>query len=293
MHFHKMFFMGAFCMFFLPACQVSRFTYYMKRYDGNYRKELPSNAIQLDYRIEVGRQTIFYIPSRLAPRRPPDRLWMLYGGNGTVALEWLDLIRDAADPRAGYLLMDYPGAGLCQGYPNADTIGDSSEGAIKALSDHYGVSPQFFEGKLNLLGHSLGCALAVQMAPLHRVARVILLAPFTNMRDAAAHIVGWPLCQFVPDLFDNEAGLGALYLTEQRPVVVILHGVHDNVVPVTMGRRLAARYPDWIDYHELPEASHKSFMDSAKKAVLTAMFPAEAGKKIARSWDGGSANLKN
>jgi hypothetical protein len=39
-------------------------------------------------------------------------------------------------------------------------------------------------------------------------------------------------------------------------VVRIYHGAADEVIPVRMGRALAAAHPDWIRYEEWPGTGH-------------------------------------
>lgn len=245
--------------------------YFISRYDGNYRRSLPQNVTELDYLTAAGRQVAFYLAPGLEPARPPDRLWILFGGNGSVALGWLKVLRGASDLRAGYLLLDYPGCGLCQGRPGRDSIRDTSEQALTALAARLRLAPSVFEGRLSLVGHSLGSAAALEMAPRHRVERVVLLAPFTSMMAIAEHIVGWPFCQFVPDRFDNEARLRELHRAQPRCAVTIIHGARDTVVPVAMGRTLAGLVPGWVRYEELPQGTHMSVVDGDQEALRHAM----------------------
>jgi alpha-beta hydrolase superfamily lysophospholipase len=247
--------------------------YMISRYDSAYLNRLPKNIAQLSYQTGAGRQLAFYIPPRRDFAQMPADLWVLFGGNGAVALGWLDLIRDFPDSQDGFLLVDYPGFGACQGMPSGQTIRESSDQALLALADFLHQPPGIFEGRICLLGHSLGCATALQFAPGHQVRRMILLAPFTNMVAIARHIVGWPLCNFVPDHYDNEARLSELERRQPRPEILIIHGVRDPVVPVDMGRELAHLYPQWIEYEELPGGTHQSFFHQDRERVLQAMCP--------------------
>lgn len=266
---------AALCMICLSGCRTYNFMYMLNRYDSAYLTRLPKNIHQLNYQTSVGSQVAFYIPPRRDFSQPPAELWVLFGGNGSVALGWLDLIRDFPDSQDGFLLLDYPGFGACQGMPSGQTIRESSDQALLALAGFLHLPPNSFEGRICLLGHSLGCATALQFAPGHHVRRVILLAPFTNMVDIARHIVGWPLCNFVPDHYDNEARLAELERQQPRPEVLIIHGVRDPVIPVGMGRELARLYPRWIEYEELPGGTHQSFFHQDRERVVQAMCPPE------------------
>lgn len=247
--------------------------YFINRYFGPYQQSLPKNTTEFTYQTSSGRQVAFYVAPWADPGRPPERLWMLFGGNGAVALNWLGFLRDAPDPRAGYLLLDYPGFGACEGVPGRTSIRESSEQALAALAGRLGTVPAAFEGRLNLLGHSLGSATALQFAPAHCVSRIVLVASFSTLLAVAKHMVGWPMCHFVPDHYDNEARLAELARQNPRPAVAIVHGARDAVVPVTMGRRLAGLHPGWIAYHEVTAADHTSLLNRDRADVLKLMAP--------------------
>lgn len=268
MLYRKLLFLGAFCMLLLNGCGTYRLMYFINRYPGSYRSYLPPDTLEIPFQTRSGRQVAFYVTPRLEPGRPPARLWMVFGGNGALALGWLPLLRDAPDPEAGFLLLDYPGFGVCEGIPSRATIRESSEKALMALAEHLGVAPASFEGRLSLLGHSLGSATALQFAPAHRIERIVLLAPFTTVVAVAERMVGWPLCYFVPDRYDNEARLAEVSKLVPRPAVAIIHGARDSVVPVEMGRRLTSQYPAWIAYHEVALADHNSLLGRDRAAVL-------------------------
>lgn len=276
------------CVILLSGCETYQLIYFVRRYDSASLTRLPKNTKALTYETLAGRQVAFYVMPREDPDRFPDKLWVLFGGNGAMALEWEDIIQGYPDSRTGFLLIDYPGFGACQGHPNRLNILQSSELALVALADHLGVKPERFEGRMCVMGHSLGSATALQFAPGHQVERIILLAPFTNMVDIAEYMVGWPLCQFVPDRFDNMARLAELALQHPRPAVVIIHGARDPIVPVGMGRRLAALYPEWIEYHELPKANHQSFFQDEKALIYRVMQGAAREMRQASRMNGAS-----
>jgi hypothetical protein len=109
-----------------------------------------------------------------------------------------------------------------------------------------------------VLGHSLGAAAALQLASEREVAQVVLLAPFTSMLEMARRTVGRPLAQFLRHRFDNRARLAEVLERFPATRVTIIHGTRDEIIPVSMGRELAASAPDRIEYLELPDADHNS-----------------------------------
>ena len=136
------------------------------------------------------------------------------------------------------MLIDYPGYGACQGSPSPKAIEDSAEGAFRALAQSLKVEPGAIESNLDLICQSIGCATGLNFAVHHPVRRIILLAPFTSLRDMARRMVGWPLCWLLHHNFDNRARLRELAARAQPPQVTILHGDADMTVPTSMG-------PNW------------------------------------------------
>lgn len=259
----------------LPACSPSRMIYYPQRYDRHYVRRLPPRTLELAYAMPFGRQVSFYIPPRRDPGRAPDQLWMLFCGNASSALDWLDLVLLARDDRAGFLLFDYPGFGRCEGNPSEPVIYASALTGLAELGRQLGQPPGWFEGRLNLMGHSLGSASALQLALEHDARRVILLAPFTTISDVARHLTGWPMDMFLSDRYDNTEKLASLTHKPGRPDLILIHGAKDSLVPVWMSRHLAAYDSAWIRYHELPACGHDDIIEKAEPLILSEMFTPE------------------
>lgn len=248
-----------------------RMIYFPRPYGPAYKMVLPKMAVELSYTTSQGRQRGYYLPPANAPSAAPERLWALFGGNGSLALDWSDFIARDPNRRDGFLLVDYPGYGWCEGSAEPSTIEESADKALAELAAHLRTTPAGLEPKLNVLGHSLGCAAGLQFAARHSVQRVVLLAPFTNLRAMARRTVGWPLCFLVLHNFDNRARLAELAARPQPPRVTIFHGVEDTLIPIQMGRSLAAKFPKMITFHEVPDADHNSVLLYAHEQVLATM----------------------
>jgi len=132
------------------------------------------------------------------------------------------------------------------------------------------------------VGHSAGGHLVLWLAnEPHPVDRVVALAPVGNLRKAvelgmgsgaAVDFLGGTPDQ-VPDVYD--AADPATRMRERQPSceVVIIHGDHDDAVPVESSRGLHARF-DWLDYRELAGADHFDVIDPLSEAwphVLAAL----------------------
>lgn len=251
----------------LFGCQ-RKMIYLPRQYDRAWMVDLPLGAVPVESTTSQGRQVAFYVPPRIGTEASPERLWVIHGGNGDLALNWIDFVADYPDDDAAFLLVDYPAYGLCEGKPTDHTVLENTEAAVNTLR-----SQMDLEGtEINLLGHSLGCAAALQWAARHDCSRLVLVSPFTSIRDMARRVVGWPLCNLVLDRYDNVARLSELAELSPRPSVTIIHGRQDNIVPVTMGRTLSGAHPDWIQFIEIPNGDHNCILTSARSEIIAAMM---------------------
>jgi len=245
--------------------------YFPRRYEASYKMGLPHNTVELKYRTTSGNQVSFYIPPRTDKGEKPKTLWVFFGGNGSLALDWLLYLDQFPEKTSGVLLVEYPGYGLCEGHPSFQTITENSQAAFRALAQRLVMEPLELEKDLNVLGHSLGAATGLEFAAAHPVKKVILLSPFTSMKDMARRAVGWPLCLLLKDPFDNSEVLDHLCSRPEPPEIHILHGDADEVVPFRMGKSLAQRHPDKIVFHLYKGIDHNSIIDAAAKEIYNIM----------------------
>jgi len=228
-------------------------------------------VLLLEYRTAQGVQTAFYLPptAPLAAGLPP-KLWLLCGGNGALALEWLELLADFPDPSAAFLLLDYPGYGRCRGWASPTAITKSIDRALLTLASRLHLSPQRLTENLHALGHSLGSAAVLLVAVRHPLQRLVLISPFTSLKDMAALLVGKPLSRTLLHDYDNRAQLRQVLDQEMEVAITIIHGSHDKVVPVTMGRELAALSPR-INYQEIERGDHNYILLTHRAEIRRVM----------------------
>ncbi len=231
------------------------------------------------FETSAGSQMAFYRPplnvvGTVGSEPASARVWLVFGGNGSRALDWADVIADPAFDDDAFLLIDYPGYGASEGQPTPATIEESIAAAITAAAAHTGVPESGLVDRLAVLGHSLGGAAALYAAEEYGIARIVLISPFTTMREMASLRFGRWLPRLLRHNYDNRGRLGRILEGSDKggsPQVTIIHGEEDSIIPISMGRELAELDSRRIRFFSIPGAGHN---DVVAKAV--ALFHAPA-----------------
>ncbi len=128
----------------------------------------------------------------------------------------------------GLVALEYRGYGGNPGSPSERGLIADGEAAYAFAAAHYPAK------QIVLWGQSLGSGVAVAIAAEKPVGRVILEAPFTSAA-AVASIRYWymPVRLLMKDQFHSDRRIDKV-----TAPLLILHGVHDQVVPYAMGERM-------------------------------------------------------
>lgn len=217
----------------------------------------------VDYEATDGaplKGALFQRPGSQAP------LVVHFHGNGESAAQNLDFAEELFDRGLDVFLAEYRGFGGLPGRPTESNLYADGEGALKALQAA-GIPPE----RIVLLGRSLGSGIATELAVRHPCRQLILVSPYTSMVDMGKLIAG-PLANFaVADRYNNLAKIRRVCCP-----VVILHGTRDEVIPVRMGRKLAAAAG--VELIEVPEASHNSFPGLEERVTGVVGAPGSIGR---------------
>lgn len=254
---------------FLLSCQ-SGLIYHPNAYQVEHESMLESaHGQRVRFETSQGGQTAFYIPPRAPERGLPRTVWLCFGGNGALALDWL-YETDQWDASYAYLLVDYPSYGECEGHPTPARIRESGKAAVEALAVHLHTSMDELQPRLAVLGHSLGAAAALMAAADLDIRRGVLLSPFTTMTDMGRIVLGWPLCHLNMHRFNNRQTLEEM-AARAGARFVIFHGAEDEVIPVRMGAELAAAHPKMVTFQAVPGGHHNDLLDLISPQVGLAM----------------------
>lgn len=239
--------------------------YHPRPYDESYVYSLPGDGVEVHYTVANAKYVAYYVPGIQAA---PKRLWLAFCGNGSLALDWTSILSQYPPNDDAFLLIDYPGYGKNGGYATIASTRLSADTALQTLLKRL----QTDEDHLTLctVGHSLGAAVALDFATKHRVQKIVLISPFTTLREEAASIFGGWIARLLLESYDNRANLRDVLKTNPATRVAIFHGTNDEVIPVRMGRELAHEFPS-CSFFAIEGADHVSVLNHSHDDIVNWM----------------------
>ncbi|MBX7246370.1 MAG: alpha/beta hydrolase [Candidatus Sumerlaeaceae bacterium] len=246
--------------------------YHPMKYEPVLLRGLPPNCHRIEFQTSQGRQVAYYMaPRKAAPNTKPSRLWVMFHGNASLALDWLDVVENLDTTATAFLLVDYPGYGECQGKPGRKRIIESSESAIAALATYLSVTVGELERDLNVVGFSIGGAVGLEFAVRHPLRQVVLISPFTTLKDVAKLVVGRPLSIFLLENYDNISRMKELMAAPSPPQFTIYHGTADTLIPPSMGQQLADLAGTHATFKPAPGADHVTVLPAVEGDLKTSL----------------------
>jgi fermentation-respiration switch protein FrsA (DUF1100 family) len=207
----------------------------------------------LAYRAEDGQALHAYI---LEPATPALGTLVVFHGNADLAawrVPWAQ--RVAAETGWRVLLAEYRGYAGLPGVPTVVGVRQDAQAAVAAARQLSGE-----QVPLALYGHSLGSAIAADIAAETAPTVLLLESPFTSAAEMARQVVGpalvplWRTVSRVP--YDTRA----LVATLDVPVWVT-HGDADAVIPLGMGEAVYAATRRRGELLVVPGAGHNDVSD--------------------------------
>jgi uncharacterized protein len=208
------------------------------------------NATRVEYSAPDGQKLFAYIVGN--PGNAPG-LVIAFHGNADLAVRWLEWAHQI-EARTGLAVMlpEYRGYMGIEGRPTYENVRHDAEGAFIYARDILEIPLDRFA----FFGHSLGSAVAAELALEHPPRALLLEAPFTSAEDMAVMIAGRWLVSGVWRLvsrlhFDTER----IVASSDTPVSVV-HGGRDTVVPFRMGEAVYSAAKTKGAWLSVPGASH-------------------------------------
>lgn len=209
------------------------------------------------------------------PKTPatPSIVVVAFHGNADLALWTVPWAQELAH-RAGatVVVAEYRGYAGIPGTPSYESAAEDARGvAALARSLH--------PGRLVYFGHSLGTAIATELASrsADKPDALVLQSPFTSARDMAyrmlvpAFAAIWKTISRVP--YDTKA-----LVRELDVPVSVAHGSLDITIPVRMGRDVSAASLRKGNLLVVPGAGHNDVADVGGEAYWRWLAEAVTGK---------------
>jgi fermentation-respiration switch protein FrsA (DUF1100 family) len=180
----------------------------------------------------------------IAPPHPDSAatwLLVLHGNAGNLGTPGrAEHARQLQSLGLGVLALDYRGYGESSGTPSeAGTYVDA-----RTAYDYLRVTRGIPAERIVIYGHSLGSAVAVELATSVPAAGLIAEGAFTSAPDLGSEVYPFlPVRLLARNQFNSLARIGRL-----RMPLLVIHGRDDQTIPIAHGRRLfsAAPEPKWF-----------------------------------------------
>jgi uncharacterized protein len=200
------------------------------------------------------------------PPKAGKSIILFFHGNAEVLAWRVPRFRRLIEDGSGLLAMSFRGYAGSTGSPSEKGIMLDGEAAYDFAAARYP------EQKIVFWGYSLGSGVAVQLAARHRVARLILEAPYSAAVDVAAALMPFaPVRLLMRDQFHSDAYIRSVYAP-----VLIMHGEHDEAISIRFGERMFDLANEPKCFVRFPEGNHTNLDDlGAVKTVQR--FVAAAG----------------
>lgn len=209
----------------------------------------PDDALRVTYSAVDNQPLFAYVVGDL---KVPRGLLLSFHGNADLAVRQVEWGREVVT-RTGFTVMlaEYRGYAGIGGTPGYRASQLDSEAAYLFAAKELRVPP----GRIAFFGHSLGSAVATELAVRHQPCALLLQSPFTSAQ-AIARIIGWPPIDLIWGLisrihFDTEAGVASL-----NSPVWVAHGAEDQLIPPRMGEQIFATARIKGELLIVPRATH-------------------------------------
>jgi fermentation-respiration switch protein FrsA (DUF1100 family) len=164
------------------------------------------------------------------PRTAPSTL-LCFHGNADLSIRQLDWAKSVERcTGSAVMLSEYRGYMALEGKPTYRTTKLDAQAAYDYLCATFGIGPS----RLAFFGHSLGSAVATELAEVHPPRALLLQSPFTSAR-AMARVIVVPPISFVWRAISRIHFDTARVVSTLDVPVSVTHGKRDRIVPFRMG----------------------------------------------------------
>jgi hypothetical protein len=164
------------------------------------------------------------------PARDDKATVILCHGNGGNISHFLEHVKILSSLGLNVLSFDYRGYGKSDGAPSEEGMYLDAEAAWDYLVNEYGKTPQ----SIIVIGHSLGGAVATELALRRNPAALIVESSFTSLPALGAKIYPWlPVRLITKYQYDSIEKVGRIFCPK-----LFIHSPDDDIVPFEEGKDL-------------------------------------------------------
>ena len=230
-----------------------------------------SGVPRVEYTASDGQKLFAYVIGD--PSAGPGLL-ITFHGNADLAIRQVEWAKEILR-RTGIAVMivEYRGYMGLEGKPTYEGSRLDAEAAYRFATDSLHVSPQ----NIAFFGHSLGTAIAAELASRNQPVALVLQSPFTSARDMSRIIIGrrpadltWNTVSRLH--FDTKDIVAAL-----NAPVSVAHGDRDRLIPSRMGHAVFESAKIKGKWLLVPDGSHNDVEQNGGDAywdwLVTALEP--------------------
>jgi fermentation-respiration switch protein FrsA (DUF1100 family) len=173
----------------------------------------------------------WFLPGPPGVAGPNTQTWLWFHGNGgNLGTRVGQLERAHHLLGVNQFIFDYRGYGNSEGHPSERGTYIDARAALNYLKHRDDTNPE----RIVYFGHSLGAAVAVELAADHPPMGIALVAPFSSIGDMAGLTVPFPLVGWlVRGHYDS-----VKHIPKVHAPLLLLHGQLDEIVPHWQGIKL-------------------------------------------------------
>lgn len=146
--------------------------------------------------------------------------------------------------------MEYPGYGIYKGQPSAEQILMDSEIVFDYLTLELNIDP----ARILLFGRSIGSGPATHLAANRKPGAIILMSPYTCIREVVKHLTNKYVQYLVSDRFRNIDKISKV-----KCPIMFVHGRQDTLIPYSHSEELMYECQSISYLHVAEDMTHNAF----------------------------------
>jgi pimeloyl-ACP methyl ester carboxylesterase len=197
-------------------------------------------------------------------------VFLYFCGNAGNLGDREEMMSMCAEYEVPIVAFDYRGTGESQGCATEERVYKDAEQIHEFVTSSLSVEPR----RIVLWGHSIGGAVAAELANRRPVSGVVLEGTFRSGLVMARRMLPFlPVSWFMTYKFDNEAIVRRL-----RCPLFLIHGSHDSTIPVADSEILYGMAPGDKELWIVPGADHNDVYQVAGESFFSRL--AQFGQRV-------------